>query len=148
MDFFDRFVMAFSESKIEYAHSLPICNKKYEFLFFFDSTNKDGKSFVKSIDSIYVRNISDMTMNCYDAKQIVPKEYYSLVEGREIIYLDSVDEELDLEDQYFKLYETYYNSLDSIDETLLLEIEGLLKKIPISKCMLEIYAFLMQYQDE
>lgn len=148
MDFFDRFLHAFNNSKIEYEHSLPICNEKYEFLFFLDCVTSDNKCFVKTIDKVYVRNINDSTIKCYEASDIIPEKYLANVVNQEIVPLSSIDKELDLEESYYKLYEKYYSNICSSNSTLLFDIEICLKNIPISKCMLEIYAFLMQYYEE
>ncbi len=116
-------------------------------LRFFDCLTHGDKCFIKSVDKLYIRNINDSKIKCYEASQIIPEKYLTNIVNQEIVPLDSIEKELELEESYYELYESYYNNLSSINSTLLFNVENHLKKIPVSKCMLEIYAFLMQYQD-
>ena len=146
MDFFKRFSQAFVNSKVEYEHSLPICNEKYEFLFFFDCTSSDGKCILNQIDNIYIRNIKDSTILCCSAKKILPEYILNSVIGKEIISLETIDEELDLEDKYYELYERCYKAIKKNADVkkLFAEIVSMLNNLPVASVMLNIYAYLIR----
>lgn len=146
MDFFKRFSEGFINSKVEYEHSLPICNEKYEFLFFFDCVSSNGKCILNQIDNIYIRNIKDSTMLCCSAKKLLPEHILNSVIGKEIISLETTDEELDLEDKYYELYERCYEAIkESADvENLFAKIVGMLNNMPVASGMINIYAYLVR----
>lgn len=149
MSFFKRFSEAFNNSKIEYAHSLPVCNDNFECIFFFEIKECEDSIVIKAIKNLCFRNIKEGTMKFYSAEKIIPKTVLDNVIGREIQTLISIDEELDLEDKYCEMYEKYYEIKEkgAVSEHMLMLLVEQLKKIPSASKMLNIYLFLFNMKN-
>lgn len=92
--------------EIELAESLPLCNRKNEILFYYNTVSKEGYYFFDEIYHLFYINRETGDIERVDQSEIIPDDIKDDIEFSVIPFDDSLDgnEVYNLEEEYETLY--------------------------------------------